>query len=244
MLFCQICQVLSVVVFSVAMSSVDQLVSHRYYLEFRSYSEADWNNEFKQVSFSAAVILLFVISVIQIVCLLRVSALLLSTSMQGLRFGDQQQRSYSIEYFAFACFFTVPIIALKTARQIDTAKTQFQSYAHVFDYSRTLINATNVTQAAVLLVMCLSSIGIYGSFAQSIKALNFYAKAQAFLTLLLFSMLVFYSTYLIKFSWITVVGGTSYFQENWNHLIRVSSLDEFKENGDYACPGGKYLGPL
>jgi hypothetical protein len=70
------------------MSTIEKLRTYQYKLEYISNDGEEWTNTFKQIDPKTAVILLYIFSVIQIGCLLMISALLLKISMHGLRFGD------------------------------------------------------------------------------------------------------------------------------------------------------------
>lgn len=89
MLFCQLCMVLSVLVFCVAMSTTEKMSSLILELEYNAHEPTLRNRNLSdRISLATSKILTYTFSIAMIILLLRVSALLLSLGMQGLRWGD------------------------------------------------------------------------------------------------------------------------------------------------------------
>ena len=82
MFFCTGCLFLSIVVFTVTMDSIDSMTSKNYEMNYLSHEEAAWNDEIgPRISLRAATILNYVLTALQMVLCLRISALFLTVGM-------------------------------------------------------------------------------------------------------------------------------------------------------------------
>ena len=151
--------VLTIVVFCVTMSQLErlQVTKHDLKLEYQ-LSHEYFQNRHGILTLNAAVIIAYVISLVQMLLHIITTKFMLDQVMTGLSWGDKMTKSHSKNYFLVACCITVPIIVYYCACSLTNSYTQYKGLPEISDQFFSSVQK-NFTIACLALSLVLSIFG-------------------------------------------------------------------------------------
>ena len=131
--------------------------------------------------------------------------------MQGLKFGDMQSRSRSLEFFFTVCGLCVPMLVILTWYEAKIAAAKFKEMPDVQELILTPA-FTNLFLVIVSLWCALSLMGLVAATVNNKAVLNMYAKVQM---IAIFGCIIASFIFLLKwlkFSGASNIGVSTYYE--------------------------------
>jgi len=87
----------------------------------------------------------------------------------------------------------------------------------------------------------LSFVGLVGVIQKNKTLVRNYASFQFLLTIICLISSVLFIFRWAEFAGASIIGLSTYYEQEWPNLMRYVHFDEFNDDGMSSCPGGKYF---